>query len=54
MFKGFYKYDVIIDCSIKQKVRQKGIVEWIITNFEIDVEILAKFKNIEYDKEEEI
>jgi hypothetical protein len=54
MFKGFYKYNAITDYSVKQKVRRKGIVEWLITNFEIDAEILAKFKNIEYDAEEEI
>jgi site-specific DNA-adenine methylase len=54
MFKGFYKYNAVADYSIKQKLRRKGIVEWIMTNFEIDAEILAKFKNIEYDTEEEI
>jgi site-specific DNA-adenine methylase len=54
MFKGFYKYNAVTDYSIKQKVRRAGIVEWLITNFEIDSEVLEKFKNIEYDKEEEI
>jgi hypothetical protein len=49
MFKGFYKYNAVTDCSIKQKMRRKGIVEWIMTKFEIDSGILAKFKNIEYD-----
>jgi len=33
MFKGFYKYDAVADYSIKQKLRRKGIVEWVMTNF---------------------